>query len=36
MSSDLNKIHESEIRKNFDKLDSQISKSELGEDNYLR
>ena len=35
MSSDLNKIHESEIRKNFDKLDSQISKSELCEDNYL-
>ncbi len=35
MSYDITKIHETEIRKNFDKLESQISKSKICEENYL-
>ena len=35
MSYDITKVHETEIRKNFDKLESQISKSQICEDNYL-
>ena len=35
MSYDITKIHETEIRKNFDKLESQISKCEICEENYL-
>ena len=35
MSNDINRIHETEIRKSFDKLESQISRTEICEDNYL-
>ena len=35
MSYDAAKMHETEIRKNFDKLESLISKSKICEDNYL-
>ena len=35
MSYDITKIHETEIRKNFDKLESHISKSKICEENYL-
>ena len=35
MSYDITKVQETEIRKNFDKLESQISKSQICEDNYL-
>ena len=35
MSYDIAKIHETEIRKNFDKLESLISKSKICEENFL-
>ena len=35
MSYDVAKIHETEIRKNFDKLESLISKSKICEENFL-